>query len=123
MAIFLASAAIGLFIAMLVVPGFSINLGSFVGVVIMFAVLQALLTPFLGQAADRKAPVLASGVGLLTAFIALFLTNLVSSGMTISGFSSWIFATLLIWIVCMLASFILPMIFLKNRIEDRRTPS
>lgn len=123
MAIFLASTAIGLLIAKLALSGFVIDWSSFIVVVILFALLQALLAPALGQAADRKAPVLSGGVGLATTFIALVAVTLVSSGVTITGLNTWIFATLIIWIATMFAMFLLPMIFLKNKVNDRREAS
>lgn len=122
MAIFLASAAIGLLIATILLgsSGFKINPASFVFVVVIFALLQALLAPVLSQAANRNAPALLGGVGLATTFIALLVTSLLASGLSISGLSTWVFATLIVWIVTMLATLFLPMIFVKQKLEDRR---
>lgn len=120
LAIFLASSALGLLIATLIVPGFSITVRGFVIVVVVFALLQSLLAPAFSQAANRKAPALLGGVGLASTFVALFICNLATGAITLDGITAWILATLAIWIVTMLATLFLPMIFLKNRIEERR---
>jgi hypothetical protein len=39
---------------------------------------------------------------------------------SISGFTTWALATVIVWLAAMLALFILPLIFLKNRAEDRK---
>ena len=120
LAIYIAAAAIALTIAAVLLSGFTINARSFIGVVVLFALMQALLTPAFSQAANNKAPVLQGGVGLGVAFVSLLVTALFTDGLSIDGIWTWILATFLIWIVGMLAMFILPLIFIKNRVEDRR---
>ena len=122
-AIWLGSATIGLLAAKWLLDGMTIDLGSFVVVVLIFAVLQAVLTPFLIKVTHRNAPALLSGVGLLSTFLALFITTVVSSGMSITGLDTWVLATLIVWIVTMLATFLLPMLFVKKAVDRRRDPA
>jgi hypothetical protein len=116
-AVFLASAAIGLLVAMAVVDDMTINWSSFVIVVVVFALLQSILTPFITQAAQRNAPALVGGVGLISTLISLLLTALISDGLEIDGASAWLLAALIVWLVTMVATLLLPIILVKAGIS------
>jgi uncharacterized membrane protein YvlD (DUF360 family) len=119
-AIFLAAAAIGLLVASWVVDGMDIDATSFITVVVIFAVLQAVLQPFLAKVARRNAPVLLGGIGLVTTFVALLVTDLISDGLSIEGAGDWIVATLIVWIATMIATLALPFILVKAGVESAR---
>jgi hypothetical protein len=116
-AVFLASAAIGLLVAMAVVDDMTINWSSFVIVVVVFALLQSILTPFITQAAQRNAPALVGGVGLISTLISLLLTALISDGLEIDGASAWLLAALIVWLVTMVATLLLPIILVTAGIS------
>ena len=119
-AVWLTSAAVGLLVAKLLIDDMTIDLGSFVVVVVIFATGQAILSPFMAKVAMRNAPALLGGVGLFTTFIALLITSLLSDGLTIDGADTWVFATLVVWIVAMLATLLLPLLLGKRMVSDRR---
>ena len=119
-AVFLVSTAIGLVVAMLVLDDMSIDATAFVVVVVIVAVLQAVLAPFLAKSTARNAPALLGGVGLISTFIALVVANVAVDGLTITGVSTWVLATLIVWIVTMIASFLLPVILVKLGVEKAR---
>jgi len=77
--VFLGSAAIGLLIAAVVLDNFSITATSFIVDVGIFAVLQLVLSRLI------PSQVVLGAVGLASTFVALLLTNLVSSGFAIKG--------------------------------------
>ena len=118
--IFLASAALGLWIASLIVDGFTITASGFLVAVVVFAVLQSILAPWFTSVTTRYANALTGAVGLVTTVVALFVATLVGDGLSISGTSAWVFGSLTVWIVTMLGTLILPLIFLRNRVEKRR---
>lgn len=123
-AIFLASAAIGLLVAKLTLDDMSIDASSFIAVVVIFAVIQSVLAPFIAKVTARNAPAILGATGLLSTFIALVVADVVSDGMTISGADTWLFATLIVWIVTMLATLLLPIILVKLGVQaarDRRS--
>lgn len=99
----LGGAAIGLLLSTLVFgDDFSFN-GSITGFLVallVFAVLSALLPIFILKALVRHAGSIAALSGLFSTFIALLVTTLVSS-LTINGPSTWLLATLLIWVLGM----------------------
>jgi len=119
-AIWLGSAAVGLLVAKLVLDGMTIDAGSFFFVVVIFAALQAILSPFMAKVAVRNAPALLGGAGLVTTFVSLLIVTMVSPGMSITGVDTWVFATLIVWIVTMLASWLLPLLLAKRTAGDLR---
>ena len=48
------------------------------------------------------------------------ITDLVSDGLTIRGATTWILATLIVWLATMLASILLPVILVKAGVESLR---
>ncbi|MGZ8804373.1 MAG: hypothetical protein ACXWZG_03605, partial [Microbacterium sp.] len=67
--IFLASAAAGLIVADLILPGFRIDWTDwwgFVLAIVIFAVLQSILTPWTAMFARRNAPALLGGIGIFS---------------------------------------------------------
>jgi len=119
-AIFLASSAIGLVVAVAVLDGMTIDATSFITVVVIFAVLQSVLAPFFAKTTSRNAPALLGATGLISTFVALLVAELISDGFTITGADTWLFATLIVWITTMLATLLLPIILVKMGIENAR---
>jgi hypothetical protein len=118
-AIWVATAAIGLLIADLVLDDMSLDAGSFILVVIVFAAIQSIMTPFFAKMAANRARALLGGVGLAATFLALLISSWIFDGFDITGVSTWIFATLIVWLVTMLGAWLLPLIFLKRRADQR----
>ena len=117
--IFLASAALGLWIASLIVDGFSVTAEGFLIVVVVFAVLQSILTPWFLVMSRRYANALTGAVGLVSTIAALFVATLIGDGLTISGATAWILGSFIVWIVTMLGTLLLPLILLRNRVEKK----
>lgn len=118
--IFLGSAAVGLLVASLLVDQMSISATSFLIVVVIFAALQSVLAPFLAKTTARSAPALLGAAGLLSTFLALLITTVVSDGLSISGASSWLIASLIVWLVTMLATLLLPWLLVKAGVQQAR---
>ena len=113
--VFLGSAAIGLLIAAVVLDNFSITATSFIVDVVIFAVLQLVLSRLIPR------HVVLGAVGLASTFVALLLTNLISSGLAIKGVGTWILATLIVWAVTMLATWALSRWIRPNRAAPHRS--
>lgn len=119
-AIFLASAALGLWLASLILgEDFSLPAAALIYATVIFAIIQALLSPFFFKMTARYANALIGGVGLVATFFSLWITTLIVSDFSISGASTWIIATLIVWLVTALATWVLPLIFLKNRRAEK----
>ncbi|WP_426324441.1 hypothetical protein [Microbacterium sp. E-13] len=122
--IFLASAALGLVVADLVLDGFFLHWNDWWGIlvaVVIFAVLQSILAPWLLRITRRHAHALLGGVGLLSTFVALLIAVLIpAAGIGIDGPVAWIVGTVIVWLVTALATWLLPPLFIKDRAEDRQ---
>lgn len=106
--VFLGSAAIGLFVAQLVIGGVSVDWLPFIVVVVIFAILQAALAAVIAPFARDKAPALVGLVGLVSTFLALLISNLLLDGLDITGGAlTWLWASLLVWVVTLLATLLL----------------
>jgi putative membrane protein len=53
-------------------------------------------------------------------FLVRLITDLISSGLTIDGASTWVWATLILWLVSMAAAFLLPLLLLRHVVEESR---
>jgi hypothetical protein len=61
------------------------------------------------------------GIGIVSAAIALGVTNLIAGALSIDSIVTWLIAALLVWLFGALAAFLLPFVIIKNRVEDRRS--
>lgn len=122
--IFLVSAALGLIVADLFLEGFYLHWNDWWGIllaVVIFAVLQSVLAPWLLKITRRHAHALIGGIGLLSTFVALLIAVLIpAAGIGIDGPVAWIIGTLIVWLVTALATWLLPPLFIKNKVQDRR---
>ena len=112
--------ALGLWIASLVLDDMSISGAAFVLAVVIFTVLTVVLQPLITKVAMQNAPALQGSSALVTTLLALVITDLVSDGLSISGAITWVLATIIIWLVTMLAGVLLPMFLFQELLEDRR---
>lgn len=118
--IVLAANAVGLIVAAVVLDKMELNATGFVVALVIFTVVYLLMTPFLTVQLRRAAPSALGGVALMGTLVALVVTDLVSDGLSISGFTTWIAAAVIVWVVALLAAFILPFFGLKKFLEERK---
>lgn len=121
MAIFLVSAALGLLVAAWLVDGVAVTAGGFLLAVVIFALIQSILSPFIAKVTAKNASALLGGVGLLSTFVALWLTTVLGDSLTISGGAgTWLFATVIVWLATALATLLIPFILVKAGVEAAR---
>ncbi|SER35280.1 4 TMS phage holin, superfamily IV [Mycobacterium sp. 88mf] len=118
-AIFLGSSAIGLLVAAWLVPGVSVSAWGFVTAVVIFAVAQAILSPFFLKMASRYASAFLGGIGLVSTLVALILASVLTHGLSIRGIGSWIAATVVVWLVTAVATVVLPVLFAKKKVASK----
>ena len=114
--------AVGLIVASLVFDDFEINATGFIVSLLIFTVAVALMTPFLSSVMQRNRSTSAAlgGVALISTFVALVITDLLSEGVEISGIGTWIAATVIVWLGSLIAVFVLPYLGLKKYLEEQR---
>lgn len=114
------SNAVGLAAAAIILDGFSINGTAFVVAVLIFSLSTALLGPFIAKVALQSASYLMGGIALISTLVGLIITNLLSSGISINGLSTWILATLVVWIFAIIGNLLLPLIIFKKTLEKAK---
>ena len=114
-----AGSAIGLWVGSLILDGMSVDGMSFFIAALIFTISTAILQPFITKMALKNADFLMGGTALVTTLVGLIITDLLSDGMSIDGLSTWLLATLIVWLCTVLAAVILPMIFLKKTVAQR----
>jgi hypothetical protein len=118
---YLIANAIGLLIAILLLPGFQINPLAFLVAVAIFSLVQTILGPLLTKLAKKSLPQIMGGIALVTIFVGLFVTEMIMDGMQIGGISNWLAATLLVWVGSLIASILLPIYVFKQLSEKSKT--
>jgi uncharacterized membrane protein YvlD (DUF360 family) len=111
--------AVGLLVAAALLDGFDLDWSGFILAVIIFTVVFALMTPFLASQFRRRNSAAMGGVALISTFVALLITDLISDGLDIEGVGTWIAATVIVWLASLLAAFILPFLGLKRYLDER----
>jgi len=120
---YVVSAGLGLIIADALLAGFQIQWDKWWGFVIcilIFAILQSVLAPWVSKLADRYAPVLMGGIGIFSTLIALVIVVLLPiGGLRIVDLTGWLLGSVIVWLITALGSVLLPLIFLKRKVEAK----
>ncbi|CUH51403.1 phage holin family protein [Shimia marina] len=100
--------AVGLVLASLLLPGFSIGLLGGVIVVLVFTVVSVVLLPIIRKLSEKKIPELLGGISLVVTFAGLLITELLVSDFAIGGVANLLAATLIVWLGALIAGVLLP---------------
>ncbi len=119
-ALAVAGNALGLLAADLVLDDMSLSASGFIVAVLVFTVIALIARPLIGKVARSRAEALEGSSALLSTLVALLLTALITNGLDIDGIGTWLLATLIVWVVTLLAGVILPIFFLKQSADDKR---
>lgn len=119
--VFLGSAALGLLVASLVLEDFHVGASGFLISVAIFAGVQSIIAPFLMKFTARNAAAFLGGVGLLATFVSLLVTSMVGDSLEIDGgASTWIAATVIVWLATAIATLVLPFLLVKSGVNAAR---
>ena len=118
-ALHLAANAVGLAVAAIVLSGMSIDILSFVVAVLIFTVVEVVSRPYFASLAMKGASYLQGATALAATLAGLIITTLISDGLQMEGLGTWVTATLIVWAAALVAAIVLPVIFVKSRLEDR----
>jgi uncharacterized membrane protein YvlD (DUF360 family) len=116
----MTASAVGLIAAAVILDDMTLNGAAFVIAVVIFTITTAIINPFILKTTMRKAQALMGASSLLTTFVGLIVTSLLSDGLSISGADTWLFATLIVWLATLLAAWIIPIILVKRGVESLR---
>ena len=119
--IYLGSAAIGLFVTSLILgDDFTLPIAALLLGTVLFAVFQMILGPFIFKMTHKYASALTGGVGLVSTFVSLLLTDILVADFSITGFSTWLAAVVIVWLITALATWLLPLFLLKEAADNRK---
>ena len=118
-AVSLVMSALGLLLAAWLLPEFHLETGGFLIAVLVFTIAQAVLAPFVFNVARKYASAILGGIGLVSTFLALLIASFFPGGIRIDGVVTWVLATLLMWIVTALGTWLIPLLIFRNRRERR----
>ena len=120
--VYFGSAAVGILVASLVLDGVHLDAAGFLAVVVVYAVVQTVLTPFVTRTAAKNATAFLGGTGLLAAFLALLVATVLGDALSISGGpGTWLAATVVVWLTTAVASLVIPLVLVKLGVQAART--
>ena len=112
----LATAAIALILCALLLPGFEMHPAGFVVSILLFAILSGFFTWALFEFLTKHAATLVPLTGLVAAYLSLLLCDVLTRGLSIDGFWTWVWATVIVWIISMVV-WVIPGPWRKLRLE------
>lgn len=121
MALSLFANALALLVASVLLTGFAINGLAFVVAVCIFTASTTILEPLITKIATQNAPYLLGGIALVTTFVGLLVTTLITDGLRIMGIGTWVMATLITWLATVVGSLILPRFLFKEVLGSKVT--
>ena len=81
-----------------------------------------MLSPLIAKLADKYAPVLTGGIGIVSTLVALIVVVLLPiGGLRITDAVGWIVGAVIVWIVTGLCTLLLPKIFLKDQPVEKES--
>ena len=115
----LVANAIGLLVAKWLLPGFVITPAGFVWVIVIFTLARFILAPLIFKLSFRYVRAITGGIALVTTFVGLLVTTWLTDGLVITGFATWVIATLIVWLFGVIAVLVLPLVIFKKTLAQR----
>jgi uncharacterized membrane protein YvlD (DUF360 family) len=118
-AITIVGNAVGLLVASLLLDDVQLDFSAFIIAVLIFTVAELIIEPLIEKLITQHAEKLRMFTALVTTFLALLITDVVSDGLSIEGVGTWLLATVIVWLGTLLAGVILVRLFLEERRDER----
>jgi hypothetical protein len=113
------AAAIGLIVAAAILDDMTLDASGFVIALLVFAGVDILAQPLIIKIGWKHASALAGSSALISTFVALVVTTIVSDGLRISGAATWLLATVIVWAASLVAGIVLPVTVFKRWLGRR----
>lgn len=110
--------AVGLLVAATVLDDMTVSGVAFVIAVVLFTVVVVVVQPLFTKMAMQNVPALQGGTALVATLVGLIVTSIVSDGLEITGLTTWVLATLIVWVASLLAAVVLPIFLLKKAVNE-----
>jgi putative membrane protein len=119
----LVASAIGLIVAAWLLEGVTLSASGFLVAAAVFTVAKVILGPLVFKLSFKYARALTGGIALVTTFVGLLVTTWLTSGLSIVGASSWVMATIVVWLFTVIAILLLPMVMFKTLLASQGGPT
>ncbi len=120
-AISLLANAVGLLVANALLDDMALNVAGFVTAVVIFTVVAVVIEPLIRQMAIKNVPAILGSSALIATLVSLVITSLVAGdGLRISGITTWVLATVVVWAAALAASLLLPLVIFKQVLAEAR---
>ena len=116
----LVANAIGLVVAASVLEDMRLSVGGFLTALVVFTVAVLVLQPFVAKVALGKATALMGSSALVASLLGLIIAAWLSDGLRISGFVTWVLATVIVWATALLATLLLPLVIFRKAFQQAR---
>ena len=111
----LLGSALGLLACAWILDDVSISLQGFILAVVVFTAAESFLAPWVLKVARQHARGLLGVIGLVSTLLALVIASAFPGGIRISGITTWVLASLIVWAVGSLGVWLLPLVLLKKQ--------
>src|SRR5690349_24282403 len=111
--------ALGLILAAWILDDMTLNASGFLLALLIFTGIEIVIQPLIIQMSMRHARALSGSSALLASFVALVITAWLSDGLNISGGTTWLLATVIIWAASLLLGIVLPLFVFKRWMAER----
>lgn len=105
---------IALVVAAAVLEQVTVHADGFVVAVLVFTVVSVVVEPLIHRVAEKNVPAILGGSALIATLISLVVAALVGDGLAISGLTTWVMATVVVWLVGLVLRLLLPLFVFKQ---------
>lgn len=113
--------AVALVVGALVLDDMALGVGGFVLAVAIFTGVAVLVEPLTRQVALKNAPALIGSTALVATVVSLVVTAVLTDSLRISGMTTWVLATVVVWAVGVAARLLLPLVIFKKALARRES--
>ena len=116
----LLSNAVGLLVAAQLLDDMSLSVAGFVTASLIFTVVAVVSEPLIRQIALKNVPAILGSSALIATLASLILTSVLTDGLRISGLTTWVLATVVVWAAALAANLLLPLVIFKRVLAEAR---
>lgn len=113
--VYLGANAIGLGLAALLFDKFEINGLGFVIALVIFTLVEVVADAVVEKAAAEQGAPVRAATALVSTFVGLLVTDVVSDGLDIEGSGTWVLATLVVFAAALIGTFVLGKLLLSRK--------
>ena len=112
--------AVGLVVAAQLLDDMSLSVAGFVTASLIFTVVAVVSEPLIRQIALKNVPAILGSRALIATLASLILTSVLTDGLRISGLTTWVLATVVVWAAALAANLLLPLVIFKRVLAEAR---